>query len=163
MGFDNCGFRLLVGRLTRVCCTSPSSGAVGLPSSWPRWSPPRPQEAAGLTGLQVPAAPPSTRVRGRGLGGALRSLRASLAAVPSRFPLYFAAASVTLIGSFDLWGLVLHLGQGCDPGGDPGTEGPRWPAWCGSRTGKLEGPDLSRLLHRPSGRLLGPNPTVSVT
>lgn len=64
---------------------------------------------------------------------------------PARFPLYFAAARVTLIGSFD-----------CG-------------AWCSTRIrgATLEGtqaprvPDLSRLLHRPSGSLLGPSPTVS--
>lgn len=58
----------------------------------------------------------------------------------ARFPLYFAAARLTLIGSFDLRGLVLQLDKGCDLGGDSGTEGPRWSAWCGSRIGKLEGP-----------------------
>lgn len=103
---------------------SQPSGAAGLPSSWPRLSPPGPQEAAGLAGLRARAAPLSTRVRCRGLGGALRSLRASLMAGRARYPLYFAAARVTLIGSFDLWGLVLHLDKGCDLGGDAGTRGP---------------------------------------
>lgn len=71
LGFDNCGFRLLVGCRTRMCCTSQPSGAAGLPFSWPRLSPPRPQEAADLAGLCAWAAPPSpsTRVRCRGLGG----------------------------------------------------------------------------------------------